>query len=295
MKLAVYSVSLPEYNIEESVALVKEMGYDGIEWRVERAGSMRHFFPEKIDEYALRYWLDNKSTLDVNNIMDEALKAKKLCDEAGIKIVNFATSLGADYETLEKVLAAAQAVGCKSIRAFMTRYDKNKPFNDQFNEQREMLARLEPLLKKYGIKVLIETHHGMLVASASAGLRLLQGFDPKYYGLIFDEGNMVFEGYEDYRKSFELLGDYLAHVHIKNGCLEADGEDEFGAVQWRQSWTPLKKGMANLKVLIESLAQVGYDGYLSVEDFSNESPTREKLEDNVAYLRTLIDHATAAK
>ena len=36
MKLAVYTVSLPEYDLAESVAVLKEMGYEGVEWRVDK-------------------------------------------------------------------------------------------------------------------------------------------------------------------------------------------------------------------------------------------------------------------
>ena len=35
MKLAVYTVSLPEFDLEQSVAVLKEMGYEGVEWRVD--------------------------------------------------------------------------------------------------------------------------------------------------------------------------------------------------------------------------------------------------------------------
>lgn len=298
MKLAVYSVSLPEYTIEESVALAKEMGYDGIEWRVDRVGaanSASDWFPKNMDaetKYNYRYWLDNKSTLDVDNILEDALKAKKFCDEAGIEIVNLATSLGADYERLEKVLAACQAIGCKSIRAFMANYDHKKSFADQLDELHKMMHTAEPMLKKYGVKLLTETHHRTMISSASAGVQVLEGFDPNYFGLIFDPGNMVFEGYEDYHKGFDLLGEYLAHVHIKNGIFVEDGVDEFGAAKWSEGWATLQKGTANLRYLVESLVKVGYDGVLSVEDFSNEMPTREKLENNIAYLRRLVDAAT---
>ena len=34
MKFGVFSVSMPEYGIEESVRLLKELGYDGVEGRV---------------------------------------------------------------------------------------------------------------------------------------------------------------------------------------------------------------------------------------------------------------------
>ena len=70
---------------------------------------------------------------------------------------------------------------------------------------------------------------------------------------------MVNEGFEDYQKSFELLGDYIAHIHIKNGILAPDGEDELGACKWKRVWTPLKKGMADLKKLFAVARKAGYD------------------------------------
>ena len=170
----------------------------------------------------------------------------------------------------------------------MDKYDPSKPYAQQFEDTRAYLRHVEPMLKKYGVKMLIETHHGMIISSASSAMRVLDGFDPNYFGVIFDPGNMVYEGYEDYNKSFDMLGAYLAHVHIKNAALVPAGEDEFGATKYTQSWMPLKKGSANLKALIQALVKVGYDGVLSVEDFSNEKPTREKLEENIAYLKQLI-------
>lgn len=293
MKLSVYTVSLPEYNIPESVAVIKEMGYDAVEWRVDStAGLPRSMFPKDLDEYAFRYWLDNKATLNVADIKNECLKAKALCDEAGLEIVNLATTLKGDDATLEAVLEAAAAIGCKSIRGPLERYDPSKPYQEQFDGFRAYLAHCEPMLKKHGVKMLIETHHGMLISSASSAMRILDGFDPEYYGLIYDPGNMVYEGYESYELGFEMLGKYLAHVHIKNAALVPAGEDEYGATKYVQSWMPLKKGSANLKALIQALVKVGYDGVLSVEDFSNEKPTREKLEENIAYLKALIADAT---
>lgn len=293
MKLSVYTVSLPEYDIAQSVALVKEMGYDAIEWRVDVTDGespLKAMFGNLTEEqkYAYRYWTDNHATLNVNDIKNECLKAKALCDEAGIEICNLATTLRGEGDTMKNVLEAAAAIGCKTVRGPMATYDPKKPYWEQFEEYRSFLRSCEPLLKQYGVKFLIETHHGMLISSASSAMRVLDGFDPEYFGLIYDPGNMVYEGYENYQLGFEMLGKYLAHVHIKNAALTPAGEDEFGATKYNQTWMPLKKGSANLKALIEALVKVGYDGVLSVEDFSNESPTQEKLEDNIAYLKQLI-------
>ena len=117
----------------------------------------------------------------------------------------------------------------------------------------------------------------------------LIGFDPEYFGLIFDPGNMVNEGFEEYQKSFELLGDYIAHIHIKNGVLVPDGEDNLGAAKWKRQWCPLKKGMADLKRLFSVMNKFGYDGTVSIEDFSNEEETKVKLENNLAYMKGMAE------
>lgn len=297
MKLSVYTVSLPEYDIAESIQVVKEMGYDAIEWRVEDTTTVNPML-EKMrqapaaQQYAFRYWLDNHSTLNLKDIKNECLKAKELCDQAGIEIVNLAPSR-IEGEDLENTIAAAAAIGCKTIRGPMTGYDATKPYWEQFEAYRAYLRKSEPLLKKYGVKMLIETHHGMMICSASSAMRTLEGFDPEYYGVIYDPGNMVYEGFECYDATVQMLGKYLAHVHIKNAALTPGGEDEFGATKYNQSWMPLKKGSANLYNLIKALVKVGYEGTLSVEDFSNEKPTKEKLSENIAYLKQLIAAAKA--
>ena len=51
MKLGVFSVSMPEYDLQETVDILKKIGYDGVEWRVQT-------IPEKKPEnvvYETRY------------------------------------------------------------------------------------------------------------------------------------------------------------------------------------------------------------------------------------------------
>ncbi|MFQ7501668.1 MAG: sugar phosphate isomerase/epimerase family protein, partial [Blautia coccoides] len=111
---------------------------------------------------------------------------------------------------------------------------------------------------------------------------------PDYIGVIFDPGNLVYEGYENYRKSFEMLGDFIAHIHIKNGRLEPSGTDENGIQQWKRTWTPLKEGSADLKKLFSVMKDMDYKGNVSVEDFSNQENTYDKLRHNLEYLRWLM-------
>ena len=116
MKFGVFSVSMPEYTVEEAPRIAKELGYDFIEWRV---GSMPKEEPKDYP-YERRYWACNKSTLDENNIMADCLRAKKACDEAGIEIVGISPSLPLEAdEKFEAVCRAAQAIGCKELYGWL--------------------------------------------------------------------------------------------------------------------------------------------------------------------------------
>jgi sugar phosphate isomerase/epimerase len=95
---------------------------------------------------------------------------------------------------------------------------------------------------------------------------------------------MVFEGFEDYRLGIELLGPYLAHVHIKNAAFQ---RPEGGGV-WRGYWAPLEDGVVDFEGVFASLSGIGYDGWLVVEDFSGVRSTREALRHNLAFIKDML-------
>ena len=60
-----------------------------------------------------------------------------------------------------------------------------------------------------------------------------------------------------------------------------------GSVTWKCDWAPLHKGVMNLRLLFSSLHAVGYDGWVGIEDFSNEGSVEDRLKNNLAYLKIL--------
>ena len=291
MKFGVFSVSMPEYDLEETVKALGELGYDGVEWRVQNMPAQK---PENIP-FDRRYWIYNRSTIDLPRVVELAQPVRTLCEKYGIEIFGLTSYLTPDRkEDIEQVLKAAQIMGTKQVRVFTPGYSDDpghRPYPELFEETVAHTAALEPLARQYGVKIVFEIHMDNLLASPSAAMRLVSRFDPRYIGIIYDPGNMVYEGFENYQKSFELLGDYIAHVHVKNALLAEDGRDDLGALRWKREWAPLKEGMADLSLFFKVLKASGYDGTVSVEDFSNEETTYDKLKNNLAYLKALEEHA----
>jgi sugar phosphate isomerase/epimerase len=150
------------------------------------------------------------------------------------------------------------------------------------------LKKVEAVCLDLGLRVLLEIHMRNIIPSASAAYRIVSDLDPRAVGIIYDPGNMIYEGMERWLLGMQLLGPYLAHVHVKNAKWEiAKGEPD-GNLVWRPTWATLRGGMVNWREVIADLQAVGYRGYLSFEDFSTELPTLEKLADDLALLKSYL-------
>ncbi len=286
MKIAVFTVSTPEFGIDETIDLVKRLGYDGIEWRVSSPAPA-----EKPETYTFegRYWSYNLSTIDVAKVEEELPKAAEKTRAAGLEVPAATTYLRmsqAPLDDIRRALRAAKASGIPFMRTPAPGYDRTSHYDELFAATRKAIEETIPLAKEAGVRLCFEMHMNTIIPSASAARRLLDGLPTDQVGVIYDPGNLVIEGFEDYRMGLEILGDYLAYVHVKNTLwahhADADGHP------WKWEWATVEKGMANFADVIASLRAIGYDGWLSIEDFSNEQPTEEKLAGLISYLRGLL-------
>ena len=276
MKVGVFTVSLPDLTPDEAVREIKDAGYDGVEWRVTHV-------PEELRSDEPSFWGNNLCTLEPT--VEEARRARRLSEEAGLEIPGLGTyvALG-DLEAAHEAMRFAVTAGVPQVRVGAGAPD-GRPYEELFDAAREFLAGDEDLARSHGVKALIEIHHKTICPSASLAQRLVSSFDPGLVGVILDPGNMAQEGFEDYRIGAELLGPYLAHVHIKNSAFERPA----GGGVWEPRWAPLEDGVVDFGQVFEALEHVGYDGWLVMEDFSGVRPSREALKYNLEFLRSFTE------
>ncbi len=273
MKLGVFTVMLPDLTPEEGVQEIQAAGYDGVEWRVTRV-------PVERQGEAPSFWGNNLCTLEPTQA--EARRAHDLADSAGLEIPNLGTYIGlGELDKVKAALAFAEAARSPHFRVGFGNFEGL--YAEQFGAAQSFLEDVINLTTGSGVKPLVEIHHETLTPSASLAQRLLSRFSPDEIGVIYDAGNMVFEGFEDYRLGLELLGPYLAHVHLKNASFVNGGHGV-----WRAEWSPLEEGVVNFPKLLDAFKGVGYDGWLVVEDFSAARPSREALRYNLKFVKTLL-------
>lgn len=275
MRVGVFTVGLPNFTPEEGAREISKAGYEGVEWRVT------HVAEEYRDEEP-SFWRNNLCTLEPT--AEGAERARIIAEREALQTVGLGTYIEVeDLEATEEAMRFAKRAGAPQIRVGVGKTGEAS-YADLFAASTEFLADVEALAREYGVKALVEIHHGTICPSASLAYRLVSRFDPATVGVIYDPGNMAREGFEDYRIGTEILGPYLAHVHLKNAGFDRPE----GGGTWKARWTPLEDGVVDFGALFEALARIGYDGWLVVEDFSRTRPSREVLSHNLRLVREYL-------
>jgi sugar phosphate isomerase/epimerase len=269
MKLGICSVSLFDHTPDEAIATALAAGYAGIEWRVTDAGA-----GAGTDRFT-----DNRCTL----APDEVARAVARCAAGGLAVIGLDTYVDSgDRGGAERALALAAATGVPWIR-FRAPWRDATPVREAFAAATAFVADLQRSALAHGVRALLELHQRTICPSASLGLRLLADADPAAVGVLYDAGNLPIEGYEDHRTALELLGPHLAGVHLKNVAFDRPD----GGGVWRPRWSPLDDGVVDVAGLLAALDAVGFAGWVSLEDFSDDRSPADTAHHNAAVLARL--------
>ena len=273
MKLAFYTVMVPSLEPRDAVQLGRDLGFDGIEWRVAPVDPAVRAEPPS-------FFRNNRCTLAVTD--SEAERARRSMEEAGLSVPNLGTYIDVgDMESVVRHMRFAQIIGAPSLRI------GTAPMSNDYVAERERSAQfirdVEPVAREHGVRAVVETHFGTVCASATQARAMVEGRDPEWIGVLYDVGNMVFEGFEDYRAGVQTIGSYLHLVHLKNAILTPKGG---GGAERR--WAPLDAGLADIDSFLDTLQASGYDGWLVIEDFSTQLPDRVRLAYDHAWLTAKV-------
>jgi len=279
MKYAVFTVSLPEWFPEQALSELRDAGYDGIEWRVT----------DQQPADPPGFWAGNRCTWPFTSFVEDAPHIRTMTEASGLAIPSLGTYVTCeDLSAVELAMQGAVLVGAPQLRIGVPHYDGSRAYLALRDQARAQYREVASLAQKYGLRALVEIHMGNITPSASSAAAFLDGFDPQFVGVIHDAGNMVHEGYENYRLGVEVLGPFLAHVHIKSAAWRVVGQQANGSAEWKAGFAPLREGAVDLMALFAALRAVGYDGWLSFEDFTPGGDLRARVHDNLAYIKELL-------
>lgn len=240
MKLAFSTLGCPTLTLPEVLASARRCGFDRVEIRLDRENRL------------YGYSAENVGVLN------------RLLSEHGVRVTDLGTGLsftgevGEHLETVEVCARLAQAVGASALRVFAGAHVR-RPCEISREEHRAVGASLSAaaaVAEGYGVELWVETHS---VYSTGESVReLMREVTHRGVRVIWDIMHSIEFG-ESPMETAALLGEHIAHVHLKDGVPPDTEEDAHYVL------TALGKGAVDFSEIAAALSSIGYDASLSLE------------------------------
>ncbi len=255
-------------SIEMIGSTAAAIGFDGIDLLIRRGTQLEPAAPEAIPD------------------------AVRLLGREGV-VVPMATTDLTDPSAIpaERLLAACAEAGIGVIRLGYWKYDPARGYAACFEAARQDLDALAQLAAKTGVQLAVQLHGDTIHGSGAQAAALLAGHDPALIGAYPDPGNQVVQdGREDWRFTFDVLRPWLCCVGVKNGGWFPAELAPSGQRRWRSDWLGVPDGMVPWDEIAAFLKETGYDGLLSFHSHY-EVPLPQVLEQtrlDLRFVRRLI-------
>ena len=215
--------------------------------------------------------VDGKNISDLTE--DEMKAVREKLDKAGIGISSIGSPIGKiktsdpfepHLDKLRNCIKAAKILGTKNIRMFSFYMPEGVTREEARPEVMKRLAAMLEIAKAEGITLCHENEKGIYGDSPETCLDIQKEFGGEIK-LIFDPANFIECGYEPYPHGFELLGDRIYYMHIK----DADENHKIA---------PAGKGIGRIPDIIKELDKREGKLFLTVEPHLRVFKGLEALE-----------------
>ncbi|AEE96862.1 sugar phosphate isomerase/epimerase family protein [Mahella australiensis] len=262
MKISFTTLSCPDWSWDKILKEAVRLGYDGIEVRgVE--GEMflpkaKPFLPENID----------------NTISVLKQKGLAICCLDTSSSFHDPERFDAAILEAEKTIDLAQSLGVPYIRVFGNNIPNPAKKEETIKRVAKGLETVGTYADRKGICVLIETHGDF--SSSNNLLQVLNRVDNPAIGVLWDINHPYKVFGEPIEVTFERLGKYIKHTHIKDS--KGKGKEATLCL--------IGEGDVPIAECIDILKRHGYSGWLSLEWEKKWHPELEEPELVIpAYIR----------
>lgn len=170
-----------------------------------------------------------------------------------------------ELEQFKRTVDIAAFFGARCIR-FVAGDDDPSHLDDLV----PWLKRAAEYCEKKGIYMGVENHDTGIMGQPELLVELFEKIGSKYVGVFYEPYNLMEQAGYDYRKAFEVMRDWIVHVHFKDGKLLRD----------RRNYKPVMMGIGEIDFLwiLRRLDEIGYRGEIALEYEVAEVPPEQGIK-----------------
>ncbi len=291
--LGVTAVMLPELEFDDQLALCQRLQLTHYSWRPR-------IVPDNQRDQDYSPWGRHAFDLTPDRLAREGETLRRRLASAGL--ISFGTLPAATSDQADDALKlhfeGAAAVGAGRVRVAPEAYPIDVPMDYESTLSRmvDRYGQIIDLAQPYGLKIVLETHTGSLVASPALARNLCQPFSADRIGVIFDINNYMIEGGLLPTLAVGVIRRYIDHCHVGGARLtDETPRDPWGFRRTVHAMCPLTEADQNIPDWIAALRTADVSVPLIIENFTPDTTGAARLEASVAQLRpVLAARATAS-
>jgi len=209
-------------------------------------------------------------------------RAAKVLGEFGVKILSVAGP------TDEATIAACAEAGVPVIRV-MAGINRGESYLEGELRLRRDYDGLVPLLERYGVQLGVQNHYGRFVANAVGLRRLVEPYDPRTIGIVWDAAHEALNG-NNLDLALDVAWSHLCMVNLKNAYWQRVNGPEAEVAAWRVHWTAGCHGQASWPVVVGELKARGYEGTVCLPaEYSDEEAVDRLIAQDIAFVHALFE------
>ena len=242
MKLTLTSWSFPKCTLEEAAGIARALGFEAMDIGAYPGGHLN------------REAMLKGHASEIERVKSLGLAVSNIYFTFGVGIAERALNMPdkkirrKNRDDFKRVVEFCNAIGCTSIMLLPGILHAGQTKQDALQTCIEACQALREISYPAGVDIALEPHVMGILESPEDTLHVLH-FVPELR-LALDYAHFVTLGYT--QKQIDPLCAFAAHVHVRQA--------KPGFLQTR-----LEHGTLNFPVMLDTLRQEGYDGYLAVE------------------------------
>jgi sugar phosphate isomerase/epimerase len=243
-------ISFKDYPLEEAIARMRSAGYDGWEVFTPQIAAVKT--PELLEQF-VEY--TDRAGLRVCALNDNDSEEFRPFDPRG----GFERTL----QRMKEGVRLARALGVKQVMYWegVRPRGNNQPAGELLEVAIRLYREAVAYSSQLGVGFLVEPHPFSLGMDLDYLTRLCDALDPRYFGVLYDSCHFGVGRPTGYIEAIRVLGKRIRYIHF------SDSDQRTSELHY-----PIGRGRLDIDGIVEALAEVGYDGEMSLDTWGYPLP-----------------------